>query len=232
MALTQGLWLYRNYQAYGEWYFSEISTYYLYAYIAPEIGKSDSNAVEARRQDAITEFETARRNLPPPEIHRIFRQKAMERIDGRWPQAISLALKGMARQVIDSPLTKLLQAYPLDLPLAAGEIKKALRHPRSPASFAVAITVGLLRAMEIGAWALLFAAAFWCMIRCGGKTGAGAHQPLWFWVMAVLFLYLFIVTAGPSANARLREQYVPFLLVLGAGGLRAINRTLFSRSLG
>ncbi|MBD3265376.1 hypothetical protein GF373_01795, partial [bacterium] len=83
IALTQGSWLARNYGHYGEWYFTEIKSYYLYAYVATQVKAMRSGQdADVLTHNAIKEYASARKKYSPPELNRIYTQKAWEIIDG------------------------------------------------------------------------------------------------------------------------------------------------------
>jgi 4-amino-4-deoxy-L-arabinose transferase-like glycosyltransferase len=220
LLLTQGAWAMRNKAHYGEAYLSELPAAYMYIYWAQYVdAKRDGADPWEYAAKAIPEFDEARTTMTPVALKKHFNSKAFDVIDGDYLYCVWGLGKGVYRQVIDPALTKLIDRFSVPWPLKVAEMKSALLHPQSVTDWVRGFFCAILRGGE----ALLLLVLFMGVLATGHCVFWGqmqVRQREIFWLLFMAQLYLILAIANPLvANSRLREQYMPILLILSVPAL-------------
>ena len=213
--LTEGAWMLRNYCHYQQIYLTEISTYYMYAYLAQDITAmrlgGDFNELNMQ---AVERFAIARRTNTPPQIMELFDKEAM-RVIGAHPRYLFRSYSnGALREITDTALLRWIGRYWPDLPLTATKIKAALQKPLSFGAVTGGV-MGLLRVGEIVFLFILFIAAMWNWGKVCCKRSYPTELKPVFLFSGIMLILFFIVSAGPAANFRLREQGIVLWILWG-----------------
>ena len=217
---VQGTWMVRNYAQYGVAYLSEISSADLYVFWAQAaISRETGENRETRYENAWKEWEEAKTQLTPPQMKDEFRDQALRELVKRKRSVGILWIEGAVRQWVDSTLMKLLLRYNPRLPLGIGDLKTHILHPNGFRSFLLSLGIAFARVAELLLVFLLFVGAFQTLIQVffSGRIPADRFDAIF--PAVVIVVYLFLLSSGPPANFRFREQYADLLIFLASPAL-------------
>ena len=105
--LTQEAWNLRNYIHYQQFYLTEISTYYLYAYAAQDIVAMRSGGdFEQLNQQAVVRFAEARKVCTPQQMQERFTREAKELIGNDFRFIPVMMRNGALREITDTAVMR------------------------------------------------------------------------------------------------------------------------------
>lgn len=229
----QGMWVSRNANLYNEFYFSEIPTANLYIYWAQAVRADVENTdLDPLIAEAVDEWYDARKGFAPPEMIRYFGDKARGIINGNYGSVAKIGIAGAYRQCIESGFTQLVRRYQPERSLRASDLVGGVIHPAGIGHFI--ISLGLLggRLMETCVLSIVYCAAV--ISFCIGMYNKEPNDTRWLsLVLFVVIAYLFVLSSGPAASTRFREQYSGLLFLLASPVLASLydwGRSKLTRS--
>ncbi len=230
--LTQGAWVSRNYAHYQSIYFSEITAANVYVYWAQAVlAEEKGESIDPLILETWDEWQARRRELSPPQMLEYFNTKGMAILKERKAHALLVAVKGAFRQIIESGFTRFLSRYTPELPLKHADIIQQVLHPESVGLWVLYSSVLAFRFLEISVVMLLFVASFSLVaktvfqVMCNREA---REQHRLILLGGIILFYLYLLSSGPAAGVRFREQYFPVLVLLGVAVLLQSGRCLRS----
>lgn len=205
--LTQGAWVFRNYLHYNKIYLTEISSASLYVYWAQAVYAETSGAnVDELYNLAWKEWDAEKQHLTPPEMKRLFLDKAIVKLKESPFYIIKVLFNGFSRLVIDSGFNKYIAINGNEFPLSINEIKHGLLFYNGLNYFFLSLLSVFCRFFEVVV--VLFIHASLVFVPLNIKIMARQPKCRAIIIMAfIVSLYLIIFSSAPSANVRFREQY-------------------------
>ena len=212
--LTQEAWNLRNYIHYQQFYLTEISTYYLYAYAAQDIVAMRSGGdFEQLNQQAVVRFAEARKVCTPQQMQERFTREAKELIGNDFRFIPVMMRNGALREITDTAVMRWIERYCASLPVTVNKMISLIKERRNWKSFCPAALMLFLRLSEMISIVMVFLGALFTAIFAWKNKSFPCNRRDLFYLSWSIILCLFLISAGPSANYRMREQYMVLLLI-------------------
>lgn len=215
IGILQGGWIVRNYIHHGKLYFTEINALNLYAFwgqaiVANETGEDYDHCLEL----AIDEWNFARHTFTPPEMMDHFYTKAWAILQEKEWSIVQIMIYGAYRQIVESGWTRLTAIYNPENDYHLSVILHEIMEPNDWFRWTHFIFVLFVRMFETGFILFLYFAAVLNILWLFRNNKFNQEQKKIVWLAAILFGYMFVLSSGPAAGIRFREQYFPIVVIL------------------